>query len=155
MLGVQRVPALLYTPPMTTLHTINCHKYEVLPFEPLHDIGKHIENVIAELPSQLTTKQASIMFDITQVSLGEKNTKRTFDYRWTLVKLADHCRGKIDTKVQMILDTLTEIQEIAHSSESSRTPRQILRFHNMTLLHAMLCRQVIGFKLKKLTTRKN
>ena len=44
--GVQRVPALLYMKPTTTMESIHCGNYEVLSFEPLHDIGKHIENVL-------------------------------------------------------------------------------------------------------------
>ena len=33
--GVQRVPALLYTNPTSTMESINCGKYEVLSFEPI------------------------------------------------------------------------------------------------------------------------
>ena len=154
MSGVQRVPALLYTAPMATLKSINCQDYEVLPFEPLHDIGKHIENILVELPAHLTAKEASIVSDIVDVSLGEKNTKRTFDYRCTIIKVAQHSRGKVAAKAQTLLDTLVEIQDIAYSTENSRTPRQILRLHNLVWHHAILCKEVIGFKLKKLTIRK-
>ena len=44
--GVQRVPALLHTNPELSLHEINCGNYEILGFEPLHDISHHIENVL-------------------------------------------------------------------------------------------------------------
>ena len=44
MHGVQRVPALLYNDPMATLESINYSNYDIFGFEPLHDIGKHIEN---------------------------------------------------------------------------------------------------------------
>ena len=53
MHGVQRVPALLNNDPMATLESINCSNYEILGFEPLHDIGKHIENVLTELPAHI------------------------------------------------------------------------------------------------------
>ena len=48
--GVQRVPAFLFTNALASLASINCDKYEILPFEPLRDLGKHIENVLVKLP---------------------------------------------------------------------------------------------------------
>ena len=51
-------------------------------------------------------------------------------------------------------NTLVEIQEIAYSSDAQRTPRSVLRLHNLTCYHGMLCRSVIRFSLKQLTTRK-
>lgn len=152
--GVQRVPALLYNMPNQTMESINCQHYEILPFEPLHDIGKHIENVFDELPHHLTKEEAKAMLDVIEVSLTGKETKRTFDYRCSLIQVAQHTRGKIPCKAQKLLDTLVEIQAIAYSSDESRTPRQVLRFHNLTWYHGTLCREVIGFTLKKLTCRK-
>ncbi len=55
--GVQTVPALLYNNPTSTLESINCGKYKI-SFEPLHDIGKHIENVLTELKIPLTCKRS-------------------------------------------------------------------------------------------------
>ena len=51
-------------------------------------------------------------------------------------------------------DTLVKIQRIAYSSEAERTPKSVLRLHNMTWYHGILCREIFGFMLKKLTTRK-
>ena len=153
--GVQRVPALLYNNPTATLESINCDKYEILSFEPLHDIGKHIENVLAELPFHLPEKEAAAVKEVINCSIGGKDTKRTFDYRCALIILAKHS-SKIVTSniVQQLLTTLVEIQRIAYSSESERTPKSVLRLHNMTWHHGILCREVFGFKLKELTTRK-
>ena len=68
--GVQRVPALLFTNPLATLASINCSKYEILLFEPLHDVGKHIENVLVELPVHLSPEEASIINDTVELCLG-------------------------------------------------------------------------------------
>jgi hypothetical protein len=68
--------------------------------------------------------------------------------------ISNQIRGKIGSQAQLLLDTLVEIQEIAYNSEAQRTPRSVLRMHNLTWYHAMLCRTVIGFQLKKLTVRK-
>ena len=152
--GIQRVPALLYNAPNQTMESINCQNYEILPFEPLHDIGKHIENVFVELPSHLTKDEEKPMLDVIEVSLNGKDTKRTFDYRCSLIQVAQHTRGKINPKAQALLDTLVEIQAIAYSSDEKRTPRQVLRFHNLAWYHATLCKEVIEFKLNKLTCRK-
>ena len=59
--GVQRVPALLFTNPLANLASINSDKYEILPFEPLHDVGKHIENVLVELPMHVSPEEATMI----------------------------------------------------------------------------------------------
>ena len=85
---------------------------------------------------------------------GGKETKRTVDYRCALIMVSNQVRGFVDTTVQLLLDTLAEIQEIAYSSDAQRTPRSVLRLHNLTWYHGMLCRSVIRFSLKQMTTRK-
>ena len=81
MHGVQRVPALLNNDPMATLESINCSNYEILGFEPLHDIGKHIENVLTELPAHIPQQEAfELKAAIIELSIGSKETKRTADY---------------------------------------------------------------------------
>ena len=152
--GVQRVPALLFTSPNKTLESINCATYEILGFEPLHDIGKHIENLFCELPDHLPSNEASKLKAILELCIGEKDTKRTIDYRCALIVVSNQLRGSLNSKVQLLLDTLVEIQEIAYNSEEHRTPRSVLRFHNLTWHHAMLCRSVIAFSQKQMSTRK-
>ena len=153
--GVQRVPALLYQNPTLPLDSINCGDYKVLGFEPLHDISHHIENVLSELPEHLPKKEASELNALIEFCLRGKETKRAFDYRCALILISNQIRHKINAQAQLLLDTLVEIQEIAYNSDAQRTPRSVLRLHNLTWYHAMLCQRVIGnFKLKKLTVRK-
>ena len=111
--GVQRVPALLFTSPNKTLESINCASYEILGFEPLHDIGKHIENLFCELPDHLPTNEASKLKAILEFCIGGKDTKRTIDYRCALIVVSNQLRGSVNPKVQLLLDTLVEIQEVA------------------------------------------
>jgi hypothetical protein len=84
--GIQRVPELLFHTLNKGLETINCKHYEILPFEPLHDIGKHIENIFQELPHHLERDQAKPILDVLDVSLNGKDTKRTLilttDVHW-------------------------------------------------------------------------
>ena len=152
--GVQRVPALLYQNPTIPLNSINSGDYEILGFEPLHDISHHIENVLTELPEHLPKKEASELNAIIDFCIGGKETKRAVDYRCALILISNRIRHKINAQAQLLLDTLVEIQELAYNSEAQRTPRSVLRFHNLTWYHAMLCQLIIGFKLKKLTVCK-
>ena len=95
------------------------------------------------------------MNDVIQCSLGGKDTRRTFDYRCALIVLAKQSFKIISSKlVQHLLTTLVEIQRTAYSGEAERTPKSVLRLHNMTCYHGILCREVLGFKLKELTTCK-
>ena len=72
---VQRVPALLYPNPEVPLDEINCGNYEILGFEPLHDISHHIENVLTELPSHLPKKEASELNALTEFCIGGEKQK--------------------------------------------------------------------------------
>ena len=72
MHGVQRVPALLFNNPTGDLESINCSQYEILGFEPLHFIGKHIENVFTDLPVHLPPANASELKAAIELSIGSK-----------------------------------------------------------------------------------
>ena len=56
-------------------------------------------------------------------------------------------------KVQILLDTMTEISSILYAKPEERCPRSILRLHNQTFLHAIACEEVIG-KPQILTEKK-
>ena len=62
--------------------------------------------------------------------------------------------GKISQGAQRLLQTLVEIQSIAYGRDESRSPRSVLRFHNLTWLHTFLCWQVIGYETKQMSCRK-
>ena len=51
MHGIQRLPALLFDNPLTTLDEVGLDKYEILNNEPLHDISHHTQNLYDELPN--------------------------------------------------------------------------------------------------------
>ena len=61
--GIQRLPALLVNSPQIALQQAQLEKYEILPSEPLHDIGHHIENVLTELPEHLDTTEKQALLD--------------------------------------------------------------------------------------------
>ena len=61
--------------------------------------------------------------------------------------------GIVSDKVQILLDTMTEISSILYAKLEERCPRSILRLHNQTFLHAVTCEEVIG-KPRILTEKK-
>ena len=71
-----------------------------------------------------------------------------------LIILSNSMRSKLPKDAQLFLDTLVKIQEGAYAQAAARTARAVLQLHNLTWYHGILCWQVIGFKLKILTTRK-
>ena len=116
--GVQRVPALLYQSPDIPLDEINSRDYEILGFEPQHDISHHIENVLIELRSHIPKKEAFELNTLIEFCSEGKETKRAFDYRCFLIMISNQIRDKINSQAQLLLDTLVEIQEIAYNSEA-------------------------------------
>ena len=60
--------------------------------------------------------------------------------------------GKVRPKVQTLPDSLTELSRLLYLPEHSRCPKSVLCLHNQALVHAMVCKEVIG-KPKVLTKR--
>ena len=153
--GIQRVPALLFENPQEDLKTLNLEHYEILVCEPMHDVSKHIENVLTELPSHVTNPEhKQLIQDTIDLTIGGKETKRAFDYRCAIITLSNQIQGTVDSKIEALIDTLVDIQEILYKDDNERSPRLVLRLHNSTWYHHILCREVMGFKLKEMTTRK-
>ena len=68
--------------------------------------------------------------------------------------MKDRFEGK-DQNLQLMLDTLVEIQAILYLPEEERTPRTILCLHNLTFLHAIMCHSIFDRKnSKSMTYRK-
>ena len=61
--------------------------------------------------------------------------------------------GKVRPKIQMLLDSLTELSKLLYLPAQSRSPKLVLRLHNQAFIHAMICKEVIG-QPKSLTSRK-
>ena len=153
--GVQRVPALLFENPTEDLKAIHIEDYEILVCEPMHDVSKHIENVLTELPSHMANAEHKKLIEETiALTIGSKETKRAFDYRCAIINVSNRIKGIVDAKVQALVDTLVDIQEVLYKGDDQRCLRNVLRLHNSTWYHAILCREVLGFKLKEMTTRK-
>ncbi|XP_057310151.1 uncharacterized protein LOC130648136 [Hydractinia symbiolongicarpus] len=64
--------------------------------------------------------------------------------------MKNNCRNKIED----LLYTLMEIVRLAYMKSQKRSPKFILRIHNVTFQHAMLCQSVLGNNLKTITKEK-
>ncbi|KAK3715334.1 hypothetical protein QZH41_010105 [Actinostola sp. cb2023] len=154
MKGRKRVPALLYFNPKATLESINIEDYEVLTCEPMHDLSGHINNILQELPCHLPERESALMKDTVKLASEGKDKKRACDQRCSLIIASSQLRKKVTLQVQQLLDTLVDMQEMLYASADLRSPRQILRYHNQSFLHAILCTEVIGYQPSTITRRK-
>ena len=153
--GIQRVPALLVNVPDVSLDDLHLADYEILPTEPLHDIGHHIENVLAELPHHLAEKEKQVFEKCVSTCLDGKDSKRGFDYRVALLKTTAYAQQNksLSETPLLILETLSEMQQILYCEEEKRSPCLILRYYNQSWYHAILLKLLLKHP-KKLTKRK-
>jgi len=153
--GKQRVPALLFNVPEASLKTLCLDRYEILPCEPLHDIGHHIENFFSEFPRHISDAESKLIDECVETCLGGKESKRTVDHRAALVKTAAvaHQSNIMSAKTLSVIDTLVQMQEILYSPDDKRSPALILRYCNQAWYHAILLKTLID-QPKKLTRRK-
>ena len=169
--GISRVPALFYSTPLETLENLNLQFYDILPSESMHDIAGHISNIFEESPNHIskptekskrkqkakeTTPDELKM--IINLSMEGKEVKLCVDYRLSLLKVSHYMKDRFEEKdqnLQLMLDTLVEIQAILYLPEEERTPRTILRLHNLTFLHAIMCHSIFDRKnIKSMMYRK-
>ena len=155
MKGQIRVPALCYVNSSVHLESLNLQNYEILPCEPMHDLSNHIDTIFKELHHHVLPEVAEILNKCFNLVCGPgKDKKRACDMRTILIIAADKLRGKAPLKVQQLINNLVEMQHILYNPDYERTPRNILRLHNTTFLHSILCFEVLGYQPKKITRRK-
>lgn len=116
--GKQRVPALLINTLYASLSEYGLESYEILPCEPLHDIGNHIENFLTEFPKHFSVDECKVLEDALTLSLSGKESKRCVDYRICLIKTTGiaHQAGIMSHDALLALNTLVEMQRILYSS---------------------------------------
>ena len=151
--GAKLVPGLLYGHEFKEIRNI-LQDYEILPVEPCLDIPGHIKNVYTELPHHLNQNEKEILEHAINTSFAKKDTKRSVDYRKSIISVTTYCRGKIFSFAQLLLETLVNIQMLLYAGENKRNQKHIFRLNNLNLLHFLLCKIVTGKNLKVLSFRK-
>jgi len=152
--GVQGVPALLYSSSTSSFQDHSIDSYEALACEPMHDISNHIGNILEELPNHITKEQKVIFNEIYEFTLGGKETKRATDHRYAIIMFAKRFKGVLTETQQLLLNTVVEMQDILYSDDNNRCPRLILRYHNLSFMHFLMCTLEFGSKPAALTARK-
>ena len=99
-----------------------------------------ILSVLTELPSHIANAEHKKLIEETiALTIGGKETKQAFDYRCAIINVSNQIKGVVDGKVQALVDTLVDIQEVLYKGDDQRCPRNVLRLHNSTWYHAILC----------------
>ena len=125
------------------LKNIHFGKYEVFPTEPLHDLKGHIRNIIEEATKKALGETLGILKQI-QATVLNKSTLWCSDYRKALILIYNalqQCNSP-NLEILELFRTATEISEIMYARDSKRTPKEVLRFHNLTYQHGKLCMDV-------------
>lgn len=142
--GLNDVPALLQPTPRVSLEELNLEHYEISPIEPLHDLKGHLGNIIDETMETVRGKALEKLTNI-KVAHLTKDTLRCSDYRKAVILI--HIALKQTQPASTLTEvfrTAVEICEILYSKPEKRTRKQVLRLHNITFLHCMLCREVFS-----------
>ena len=140
--GVQRVPALSFPNQMASMKDLNLTRYEVVPVEPLHDLKEHINNILKELPKHLTEEEKVLFEESIEAVLSTKEKLRGSDYRLCCIVLALHLGNNCRLTIRRLLYSLAELCELLYAPADKRTPRLILRLHNVTFCHVIAFQKV-------------
>ena len=72
-----------------------------------------------------------------------KDTKRCCDYRKALLSILHAMqKNEVDGDLVELFSTAAEIQELLYAKEIKQNDMNILRLHNVTFRHAMLCNKI-------------
>ena len=151
--GLNDVPALLQSTPQAQLKDLNLERYEISPIEPLHDIKGHIGNIIDEA---IAVSSGEVLKRLTTIKTAvlSKNTLRCSDYRKAVIMMYMALEEVEPTSLLTeIFQTAVEINEILYAKAEKRNRKQILRLHNVTFIHCMLCREVFSNPVQVTRTR--
>ncbi len=143
--GVHRVPSLLLNNPTQKLQNVNLEDYQILDYEPLHDLKGHLSNLFDELPIIFEQSLSAEVKSIIDTDLASKETKRGGDYRLAAVRILTLLRKRTTPPlILQLIETAVEISELLYAEESKRSPKSIFRFYNVTWIHFELCRELLS-----------
>ena len=130
--------------PTQSFTTLNLSKYEVLDFEPLHDIKGHLHNLLPEIPDLLPSDVSKECQQLLDTTLPKQKVSGAFLHIAAIKLLIKLKHQLIDPLLKELLDTRVRVSELLYSYDSRRTPKTILRLYNITWLHHELCRYLLS-----------
>ena len=140
--GIQRVPELFCPYQTSSLQDLNLAQYEVIPVEPLHDLKEHINNLLKELSKHLTNEEIVLYEEAVEAVISSKDKLTGSDYHLCCVVLALRLGENCCLTIRRLLYNLAELCELLYAPAENRTPRFILRLHNVTFSHMIAVRKV-------------
>ena len=75
--GVQRVPSLLLSCPTRELKQFNLQRYSILSCEPFHDLKAHLNNLLPNVPTLLTSELKTHVHNLIQRCVYWKDSGHT------------------------------------------------------------------------------
>ena len=127
MHGMQRLPALLFGQSNFNLQSLHLDSYEIPTYETLHDFMNYNKNLYEELPLHLPKQKKEKLRDIVNSSFNAKEAKNSSDYRKNLLYVSTWLIDFLPNHfITTLFVTLSEIQEISHSTDDERSPRRLL-----------------------------
>ena len=144
--GIATFPTLLLPEPQKALTELNLDRYEIAAIEPLHDIKGHMANLLDELLCLLNKDTDSYkQVGLVKTTVLNKDTLRCADYRKAAILISQSLKNTSCNKaIQVLMDTAAEIFKIFYSQQQRRTPRTVLRLHNLAYLHAQTCLDLLS-----------
>ena len=109
----------------------------------MHDIANHIDSLLVELPNHIRPEDRSKMTRLLGILNKEKVVKRCCDKRKILLQVMKGLQYETDGNVHKLLGTLCEIRRILYLVDDFRTPKEILRLHNVCFQHFVLLKNMI------------
>ena len=133
--GVQRVPSLLMFSPECALGDLNLQDYEVIPFEPLHDLKGYLGSVLRKLPPVIQSGALKKKESMYLETVWKKAHLYGSDLREALIEVAYLFISSPETTddttaVRKYVMCLVQISKILYSLDMSRSPKQCLQFYN-------------------------
>lgn len=122
-----------------TLDSLNLERYEVFPTEPLHDLKGHIH--IIEEATKITSGETQQILKQVKSTILKKCTLWCSDFRTAAILIYQTLKqsNHPETPITELFRTAVEIAEIMCAPDSKRTPKAVLRLHNVAYQHGKIC----------------
>ena len=122
-----------------TLDSLNLEKYEVFPTEPLHDLKGHIH--IIEEATKITSGETQQILKQVKSTILNKCTLWCSDFRTAAILIYQTLKqsNHPETPITELFRTAVEIAKNMCAPDSKRTPKAVLRLHNVAYQHGKIC----------------
>ena len=134
--------------PESSLSDLNLQDYEVLSFEPLHDLKGYLGSVLKKLPSVIPVSDLKEEVSMYLDSVWKKAHLYGSDLREALIEIAyvfgKRAKTAETAPVRIYVECLVQISRILYSLDVNHTPKQCLQYYNCAFLIHELHLELFG-----------